>query len=129
MVNAVNLNAKLMLSENYNPEYERKAFMGDVASEKYGQQPWIDPLDQRLLSLLKGKIPYKKINYTNKPITSLAYEEYYSTTPWWLILMFNGYLHSEDIPDGAPLKIPSMQFISDALDTNKQSGKGKIVRV
>lgn len=129
MATSLDINSKRMLSENYNPEYERRAFMDVVPSEKFGQAPWIDPLDPRLLKLLKGKIPYKKINYTNTPITGLAYDEYLSTTPWWLILMFNGYLHAQDIPDGAALKIPSMQFLSAALDTNKQSGKGKIVTV
>lgn len=125
----VDINSKRALSESYNPEYERRAFMGTVASEKYGEGPWVDPLDPRLLQLLQGRIPYKKINYTNRPITGIANDEYLSTTPWWLILMFNGYLHAQEIPDGAPLKIPSMEFISNALYKNKQSERGKIVRV
>ena len=103
--------------------------MGTTKSQKYGEADWVDPLDPRLLSILNGKIPYQEVVFTNQPITNIADKYYNTTTPWWLILMFNGYLHAHDIPDGARLKIPSLQFIQSKLDANKNSNRGKIVTI
>lgn len=121
------LNAKLYLSEGYNVSYERKNFMGNTKSQKYGEADWVDPLDPRLIALLQGKVPYVEVVYTNQPITNISDTHYNTTTLWWLILMFNGYLHAHDIPDGVRLKVPSIQFIQNKLDTNKNVNRGKIV--
>lgn len=126
---AKSIASKQTISPYYDPEYERRQFMGTVASDNYGEADWIDPLDPKLLRLLRGIIPYEEVIFTNKPITGYSHDSYYNTTLWWLILMFNGYLHAGDIPDGTRLKIPSLPYIRSKLDVSENTGRGKIVTI
>lgn len=126
---ALSITSKQWISSKYDPEYERREFMGTVSSDRFGEADWIDPLDPRLLKLLTGTIPYEEVAYTGQPITGLSAKSYFTTTPWWLILMFNGYIHAHEIPDGKRIKIPSLQFIRNKLDVNPNLGRGKIVTI
>lgn len=118
---------KEQLSTNYAEEFTRSNFMAEVPSELDGTN-WIDPLDPRLIAIFKEQTPYEEYKYSSESITTLSYQFYSTTSLWWLILMFNGFLHPHDIPPGYALKIPSSAFILKRMKTPvKDSIKGKIV--
>lgn len=122
-------NAKRQLSTNYDPSFARSAFMATVVSTDDGSV-WIDPLDQRLLNLLNGDIPYDAFSYRSESITTISFRYYRTTSLWWLIVMFNGFIHPHEIPSGYVLKIPKLSYIlSKVKKPVKDSIKGKIIRV
>lgn len=120
---------KIQLSSNYDQGYERSKFMTIITSD-YDGSLWIDPLDQNLLNILAGDISYDIFSYRSESITTISYNYYKNTSLWWLIVMFNGFIHPHEIPSGYKLKIPKLEHIVSRLKKpTKESIKGKVVRV
>lgn len=122
-------NLKRGLSSEYDKTYSRLNFMGTVPDGS--GNVWVDPLDPNLQSLLSGDIPYDVYVYKNDAITTISQNYYNTTSLWWLIVMFNGFVHPHMIPSGYSLKIPKLTYILSRVTSAKakDSIKGKIVRV
>ena len=88
---------------------------------------WYDPLDFTVNSIFNGNIPVTFETYSGEPITTLSYRITGNTTFWWVILMFNGFLHPDEIPIGTVLRIPSYTAVMQKL-TDVKSQTGKIVK-
>lgn len=123
-------NLKRSISTNYDPAFARTKFMETVVATDYEAKEWVDPLDPRLLNLLSHDTPFTKYTYNSESMTTLSYLNYGTTSLWWLILMFNGFLHPHDIPSGYELKIPQLSFILAKIKSKAvNSIAGKIVTV
>lgn len=127
--NTIERIAQLGLSSTYDSQKSRLNFMGTTPSRKYGEKPWVDPLDPRLLKIFRGRIPYSEFAYDGKPITTISYKFYNTTSLYWLILAFNGILHQQFIPDGAILKIPSLSYIQNRIEAAKVNNSGRVVTI
>lgn len=94
----------------------------------YGDS-WVDPLSPRIVDLLdKVKKDLQPYNYTGgKPLTTVSYELYNTTSAWWIILYVNGYMHPDEISDGAILKVPSGESIQVLLRESAKNNRGKVV--
>lgn len=90
--------------------------------------PMVDFLDGRVLRALRDAPSNGSIVKDASPLTTSVHSATGTTTVWWLIVMYNGYLHPDEIPDGTVLKIPNLASIRDALAKSKQ-GLGKIVTI
>lgn len=91
---------------------------------------WVDPLDPALTKIIeKLSKDLEQITYVSgTPLTTISFERYDTTSAWWLILYINGYMHENEISDGAPLKVPSVAAI-EALSKEIENNVGKRVIV
>ena len=120
---------KLQLSTNYDQNFERSKFM-DVVTSADDASLWIDPLDPRILNIIAGEIPYDIFSYRSESITTISYQYYSTTTLWWLIVMFNGFLHPHEIPSGYKLKIPKLSYIMNKVKkSTSDSIKGQVIQI
>jgi len=115
------------ISTNSQVEISRTNFM-DITVTSTGNR-WVDPLTPRLLSLLRSRRDLSPYPYNGKPITTVSYEVYGTTSAWETILYLNGFQHPDEIPNGSILQIPSTQLVQDAKELNdyKKSTRGTIV--
>lgn len=97
-----------ILSPNYREEYDRTNLMKTVSDDNYPYTNILDPLDERLLKILKNSFIIDKILWNSTPITTISYKYYETTTLFYVILMYNGFLHEHDIPYGYEIKIPAI---------------------
>jgi len=92
---------------------------------------WIDPLDPRILNILETLSGDLEL-YTyvaGKSITTVSYELYGTTSAWWIILYVNGYMHPDEISDGALLKVPTGNAMAILLQETGKNNRGKEVRI
>ena len=92
---------------------------------------WVDPLDPRILNILETLSSDLEL-YTyvaGKSITTVSYELYGTTSAWWIILYVNGYMHPDEISDGALLKVPTGDVMATLLQETAKNNRGKEVRI
>jgi hypothetical protein len=102
----------LDISPNYQSQYDRTQLMKPVSDDNYPYTKILDSLDERVLNTVKNSPVSTSIIWDSTPITTISYRFYGTTTLFYAILMYNGYLHEHDIPRGAEIKIP-------VIDNNK----------
>jgi hypothetical protein len=71
------------------------------------RRDWLDPLDPMLTERLSSIQSIGSMVYGGEPLTTLSYKLSGTTSNWWLILAFNGYLHPDEIPVGVEIDIPN----------------------
>lgn len=99
----------------------------DIFTTAYNDQ-WIDPLSPRIINILDRMKQLDQYKYvSNKPITTVSYELYGTTSAWWIILYLNGYMHPDEIADGATLKVPRSVDIDILLQETAKNNKGKVI--
>lgn len=102
-----------MPSTNYSAKYDISNFLSVVNIDG---SFYLDALDQRLVELIQQVRPIDVFTYTaNVQITTLAYNYYNSTTPWWIILLYNGISHPLDLEPGDVLLIPDIRQIDQFI--------------
>lgn len=121
--------AKTYMSTTYDPTFSREKRMEPVYSDRYKEPGWVDPLDPRIQRILTGNISYDVYSYRSEPLTTISYKYYNTTTLWWVIMMFNGFLHPHDIPSGTQLRIPSLAALQPAFTAPVSSIKGRVVTI
>lgn len=100
----------------------------DVFTTAYNDQ-WIDPLSPRIISILDRMRNLEQYKYVGgKPITTVSFELYGTTSAWWIILYVNGYMHGDEIADGTTLKVPRQMDIDILLQETAKNNKGKVIR-
>lgn len=116
---STHVNRKLMRGENM-----------DTFTTTLGD-PWVDPLSPRIINILeevkKDLTPYVYVG--GKSITTVSFELYGNTSAWWIILYVNGYMHPDEISDGATLKVPSGQAIKTLLQETEKNNRGRQVTI
>ena len=50
-------------------------------------------------------------------ITTISYRYYRTTTLWWAILAYNGFIHPLEIEEGFKLKIPNLNQLNNVFDS------------
>lgn len=80
-----------------------------TAADPINRLEWLDPLDDRVHRALDKTRSISPHNYLGEPITTVAFQFYKRTSPWWLIVIFNGYLHADEIPSGQEIEIPDLE--------------------
>jgi len=101
-------------STNYSPKYLQ------TEHHKVGSNGlWQDPLSPAVIGLRKAVTKYSTITYRGEPITTICRNEYNTTTIWWIVLMYNGYIHPSEIKVGSLLKLPNRDQISAYLGRNR----------
>lgn len=76
---------------------------------------WYDPLDPKITSIFENITSVSTHDYQRDPITTISYNYYGTTSGWWIILAYNGYMHQDEIPAGASLDIPDLDTIKSNL--------------
>ena len=98
------------LSTNADVKYLWSTFLDECTDPVLGA--WVDPLSVKVHLLLEAKKTMMPIQLTEKkPITTLSWELYGTTSMWAVILYLNGYMHPDEIPPGATLLVPSLASI------------------
>jgi hypothetical protein len=119
MAVSTHVNRKLMRGEN----------MGSFTTS-LGDK-WVDPLDPKIQNILKT-VRKDLIQYTyvaGKSITTVSFELYGTTSAWWIILYLNGYMHPDEISDGATLKVPSEGAIMTLLQEAARNNRGREITI
>lgn len=90
---------------------------------------WVDPLDPNIINLVdKFKNSLEQYKYVaGLPMTTISYRLYGYTSAWWIILYLNGYMHENEISDGAMLRVPSAISMNAILREAAANNKGKEV--
>lgn len=85
----------------------------------------LDFLDHKLTTLLNNITAWTPYTYDGiEKISAIAYKFYNTTTLWWVIMMYNGYIHPLEITPGVVIKIPDINTVNDYLrEVKKQTGK------
>jgi hypothetical protein len=77
---------------------------------------WYDPLDLRVSSsIFEGLTTLEEYDYDGMPITTISFRYTGTTSLWWVIVQYNGFLHPDEIPNGFKLKIPDLSDIKTKL--------------
>ncbi len=101
----------------------------DTFVTSYGDQ-WVDPLTPRITDLQEvfqdSLTQYKYIG--GKPITTVSYELYGTTSAWWIILYLNGIMHPDEMSDGMTLKVPTPEAIQSLTRDTVVNNIGKVIR-
>jgi hypothetical protein len=116
---STHVNKKLMRGENMN------TFTTSLGDE------WVDPLDPAIINII-DQVSKQCDQYTyvaGKSITTVSYELYGNTSAWWIILYINGYMHPDEISDGATLKVPTREAIETLIQEAKKNNRGKEVTI
>lgn len=79
-----------------------------TAADPINRAEWLDPLDDRVHRALDRTRSMCPHTYLGEPITTVAFQYWQLTSPWWLIVIFNGYLHPDEIPSGQEIEIPDL---------------------
>lgn len=104
----------MAVSTNSNIQYYRRNFMETVTINGV---TYLNVLSSTLELLINSITQYTSIPYDgHSHITTISYQNYGTTTLWWLILKYNGYQNWWLIPNGAMLKIPSLPQIQNFLN-------------
>lgn len=102
----------------------------DVFTTALGDQ-WIDPLSPAVINIIntarKNTTLYSYVG--GKPLTTVSFELYDTTSAWWIILYINGYMHPDEISDGATLKVPTTDVIQTLLQVSAQNNRGTQVTI
>lgn len=116
---STHVNRKLMRGENM-----------DTFTTSLGDT-WVDPLSPSISNILT-QASDDLVQYTyvgGKSITTVSYELYGNTSAWWIILYINGYMHPDEISDGATLKVPSAESMQVLLQETAKNNKGMEVTI
>lgn len=91
---------------------------------------WIDPLSPFIIKLRRlDKSKMRQARYDGKPLTTISYQLYGTTSLWWILLLINGYAHPDEIQRGAVLLVPNAVDIQKVIQVDAKSRKGQIVEV
>lgn len=101
-----------------NTAYLKSNFMESVSEPTYPFRKWSDPLDHRFVSLLATTVAYTEVQYKGQPLTTISFKEYNTDSLWWIVLLYNGFTHPSDIPDGYMLRLPDISIINEASSAN-----------
>ena len=90
---------------------------------------WVDPLDPTITNLIDTlSKDLEQIKYiVGTPMTTISNQLYGYTSAWWIILYINGYMHSDEISDGAILKVPTAIAMNNVLRETAANNRGKEV--
>lgn len=81
-----------------------------------GDSDMLDVLNYRMVSLIRSVKSWRPYEYNGtEHITSISYKVYRTTTLYWLIEIYNGIMHSLEIPAGMILKIPDLASVDEYL--------------
>ena len=128
-----------MPTTNYNAKYDFSNFLAqfDVtsAAERLFSpgvvQQQLDFLDQRVVELmysLRTESLYTVTQYES--LTTVVYRHYGTTTPWWIVLTYNGLETSMQLQPGMQLKLPTLASINAVIGAlQKPSGIGQVVTI
>lgn len=75
---------------------------------------WFDPLNERVVRAFSTVYSELVVPYEG-PITTLSMTHYGTTSAWWIILAYNGFVHPDDIEEGTSVRIPELAPIVEAL--------------
>lgn len=106
------------ISTNYNPKYSivRLTPIHEYEYDNGFVENIPDMLNWKLAVLLKAIQNWAPYEYDGtKPITTIAYETYGTTTVWWIILMYNGFMHPLEMQPGIVIKIPARADVDKFL--------------
>lgn len=116
----------------YSARYERSNVLktqnidqGDGTSVEYLQ--YFNDEYYSLLDNIRSFNPYQ--NVRRLPITTIAQNELGTTTLWWLIVVYNGYLNALNIDIGNILSIPQRQDVDSIFSSLPKSNKGTTVEI
>lgn len=113
-------------SSAMRPELSRTALASyldpdPISPDPLLQEPYLDMLDPNLTSLIAGLVTVTQHVYNGEAITTLAYLYHRTTTSWWIIVMYNGFIHPDEIPNGYTLNIPSIDDLLRARRSQKSN--------
>lgn len=118
-------------SSRLSAQYSTATLFGRVAVDPTAADPvnipeWYDPLDPKIAKIISeaAVTDYYVYDY-QEPITSIASKKTGTTSTWWIILQFNGFLHPDEITPGTTLRIPDLRAVTTSL--NKLLAKRGIV--
>lgn len=137
--------SRAVVSTSSDPNYYRAKHMPGVSHKlkdlldlsndpesKYNYD-WIDALSPELIRRMKFEesdlVPYAYDG--SKPITTIAYELYGSTTLWYVIVYVNGFIHPDEIPYGSKMMVPTTKALRAKFSTERAlvSQRGKTVQI
>lgn len=100
-------------SSFYDPDVVYTRLLAVVEADQTHPDPanqleWLDPLDDRFHRALDRTTSLRPHVYYNEPITTISHQYYGTTSAWFLILAFNGYLHPDEISTGQEIEIPDL---------------------
>lgn len=113
-----------LMSEHADHNLTHTVFMETVEGQPFAvdpidQEDWYDPLDASLVSLVEENMTSSVVSYQGEAITTLAFRMCGNTSAYWMILMGNGYIHPDEIPRGAFLRVPNFAAIRSRLNAKK----------
>ena len=128
-----------MPTSNYNAKYDFSQFLAQYDVTRAADrlfnpgvvQQELDFLDQRIVELMYA-LPTESLYVAKQyeSLTTIVYRHYGTTTPWWIVLMYNGLETSMQLQPGMQLKLPSLASINAVIGAlRKPSGVGQVVTI
>lgn len=113
-----------MTTTTYNPKYRRDAYLSrvditsgyDILFKGGDRDVVLDELDQSIVEIMyaiKSYTPY--MMKQGEVFTTIVYNFYGTTTPWWVVLMYNGLCTPMQIQPGMVLKFPNLRDVDSFL--------------
>lgn len=108
----------------YNPRASIKEFQAVVPVEKENGQieQRVDMLDPKMMAAIRGITQHTYVKYDGTVhITTISFTAYGTTTWWWAIMMYNGFIHPLEIEPGTIIKIPARVDLESAIEKQRQA--------
>lgn len=120
-------------STNYDGRYDINTVVDTVELEMPDGKiiQILDVLDARLTKLLNSISEWTPYVYDGtEHITTISYKAYGNTTLWWIIMMYNGFMHPLEIEPGINIKIPTAQSLSEFfIKVIENKNIGRVVEI
>ena len=113
----------------WNPKYERAKVMKTVKID--GVDYYLNIFDTRIMDLMRNITQFRQHPYDSSiPLTTVSHRYYGTTTLDWVIIMYNGYIHEFEIPDGTIMRIPSLSNVGRVFaDVRQPSQVGQVTTI
>ena len=112
------------LSTFYNARASIKEFQSvvPIENENGTVEQRVDMLDPKMLRAIRQieSHSYERYDGTTH-ITTYAKNAYGTTTWWWAIMMYNGFIHPLEIEPGSIIKIPARVALENAIESVRRS--------
>ncbi len=124
--------SEVRYSTNYEPRFTLEALFKEfeITFENGDVDYRRDYAGNKIVRFIKRIQEFTPVRYDgSKPLTTLVYEAYGSTTAIWLVMLYNG-VHPLEIIPGTTIKMPDLTSLEPFLMRERQSnniGKTTIV--
>lgn len=101
------------MSTQYNEKYARSRFQAIAMLNGIPEIDYFSSRFQEAILRVKTATPY--MFSQGDKVVNISHRAYGTTSLWWVIMLYNGFVHPYDVSAGDTLRIPDLYEITRAI--------------